>query len=279
MSLFSCDSTAEAIKFLYDRKKDKDQTYTYGTMASESRLPNHLISKAINQKANLSQDQLYLICKSFKLSDLEMRFLLLTLDMERTGVQAFKVQIQKERNDLKRKGLEIAEQLDGIDFCLPVEAHRIYYTNPVHQLCHMALDLPLFQRRPELLMREFGINDREFSGVLDFLVTNHLVVHKNERYFSQHCDQFLKRIDPFFSVWKEALRRRATIKAESVEQEKKLEFTVLISCSETTRKAIRLKILEFIKESQEILQDDIAEEMLYLGIDFFPWLDGKDFLA
>ena len=126
-------------------------------------------------------------------------------------------------------------------------------------------------------MREFGINDESFEQIIDFLVGNELVFKTNDGMIcAQHCDLFLKREDPLFLVWKELLRKRVSINSEAVADEDKLEFTVLISCSQKVRKDIQQKILQLISHAQELVSSDCAEELVYLGIDFYPLLEGKN---
>lgn len=271
MEFFTNSDYRKLIQYLIEREKSKGVECTFSKLADAIRIQKPYMSKIMNGMADLSEDQLHLLCEYFSIDGEEKDYFELLLKFSKSAL--------RERKDtLKKQILKI--QSIKLDLKNNIEAEKIsdhnplfneYFLDPHMQIVHVALNIKRFQNIDKL-SQTLQISKNKISEILKKLENLKLIEFKNNRYHVTNQSLHLPKESNLFHPQQSLIR----IKSIEQQQAKSIDsgnysFSVTFSCDETGRKKIQEDFIKYLKSVQKTVQSSGTEEVFQINFDLFSW--------
>ncbi|MCX6117883.1 MAG: hypothetical protein NT027_10090 [Proteobacteria bacterium] len=272
MSFYDYKDYRDALRSLVKERKVLNHDFGFHSLADAARIQRPYMSKVIHGKAELSADQLFLICDALKLDSDQRSFLELLLEYSRSSLSVRKKKIlakielisdSKKTTDsnLKSKVVEGSQSHDLSQ----------YYLTPWTQLVHVALSIPRYAKDPNLLASILGISSLEMQNIISNLFSMNLLTTVDGSYQTLECYLHLNRQSPLFNAWRNQVRLAGIVRQQSLSETASYSFTALFSADEETRRRLQSKLLLLLKEFEGDVRDAPAKQMFQFSFDLFPW--------
>lgn len=224
------------------------------------------LSKVLNEHVHLLPEQLYGICDYLNLNSYEKEYLMLLLEMERSGKPAYTRHLEKKIQDLKSR-YEHEQKARGKLEITEVDPNLLfkYYSHWSYPLTHIATSLPNCQTM-EALTAYTGIDEDQLKTVLQLLIDLRFVSQSQGRY-SWSNGNFHIQSD---HGWTKALQTQMRLYSlEQLDRAEGVHFSSVQSLSKKDAQKLRTRILEMIEEFNKISAPSAAEEVVVFNVDYF----------
>ena len=253
MNFFDHTDYREALRELVAERKRVDTQFGFHSLADAARIQRPYMSKVISGKAELSVDQLYLICESIGLDAERATFIELLLNYSRSAVTARKKKLksQIDATALSKRTSDANLKSKIVSTAGSDDLSR-YYLNPWTQIVHVALSIPRYSSDPKLLAQVLGISPHMMQTILQDLTLLNLVYSEGKNIIPRDGHLHLSRSSSLFQPWKTQLRLAAMQRQSYLTDETSYSFTAVFSATEDSRKRIHAKFLLFMKEFEAL---------------------------
>jgi transcriptional regulator with XRE-family HTH domain len=271
MEFYSASDYRKILNFLVERQKAIGIDCNFAKVAEAIRVQRPYLSKVMNGSADLSEDQLHLVCEYFEISGDEKNYLELLLQYSKSGL--------KERKDFLKKQIQQLQSIK-LDIKNNIEAEKIsptnvlfteYFLNPQMQIAHVALNVKRFQNL-EVLASVLNLTKKSLAEILNKLELLKLIEFKNNRFIvinqSLHLPKDSNLIHP----------HQTLLRVKSIEHQQNKShdsgnyaFSVTFSCDEEGRKKIQEDFIKYLKSVQKTVQAAGTEEVYQINFDLFSW--------
>ncbi len=274
MNVFSQTDYRAVLRLAVTERKGFDSDFGFHKLADAARVQKPYLSKVIGGNANLNSDQLYAICRILKFGEEEHEYMQLLLELERSG-------LDDRRKELRAKIDRIAESKRDSAAYLSAKAVQPdqtnsalladYYLDPIVQIVHVALSIERYSLNPMLLCKEFHIDGPHIHSIISSLERMGLVVRENSRFVPLETSLHLPKSSPIFRAWRNQLKLLSTQRLNQLNDKEGYSFSVVFSASETTRKEIHARFLEFLKSCESLVGEAKSKNVYQMSFDLFPW--------
>lgn len=273
MNVFLESDYRKCISHLVDERKARKET-TLGKVAEMARMQKAHMTNVLKGRASFQGDQMYLICKSLRLSADESRYLMLLLEHERSALEERKNEIAGEIETLQRKNLQTEMHLSAEKSQSPGLGSEFpeYYLDPIHQIVHIAISIDKLSKDLKAMAEAVGVSMERLKGVLASLEAHGLIKRSKGQYVNMQKNVHLRKTSPVFKAWRHQLQNLALARSIEEGDEDRYGFSAVFSADEATRKKIQGKLLELIKDIEGDVKKAPAKGVYQISIDLFPWV-------
>lgn len=225
-----------------------------------------LLSQILAQEKNLSLEQAQLIAEYIDLTINETEYFLFLVQFERAGTKKLKTYFSDKLKKLKSESVEMANTVRQ-DRQLTEEDKSIIYSHRIYLTIWLFTSIGDGKTLDEVAV-QCEITREKATEILNFLVKTELCVIKNSKYTMGSQSIHIGRGSPHLYKHHANWRLKAIEASDSISAEE-LMYTAPMSMSKADAKKIRSRLADVIKEVTDIVYISEAEEVVYLGIDFF----------
>jgi uncharacterized protein (TIGR02147 family) len=272
MTFFDHTDYREALRELVVERKRLDTQFGFHSLADAARIQRPYMSKVISGKAELSVDQLYLICESLGLDSERAEFIELLLNYSRSAVTSRKKKL-KSRIDATAlsKRTSHANLKSKVATTTGNDDLTLYYLNPWTQIVHVALSIPRYSSDPKLLAQVLGISPHIMQTIFRDLTALNLIYTEGDKILPRDGHLHLSRSSAVFQPWKTQIRLAGMQRQSNLTEDTSYSFTAVFSATEEARKKIHAKFLLFLKEFEVEARDAESHNIYQIAFDLFPW--------
>ena len=270
MDIFGLSCYREIVKSLIIERKQRDPSVSYQDLSQHIRIPKSHLSRVIHDRADLNFDQLYLMCKYFKLTDEESYYMGLLLDHERTGLVERKAAIKGLINGVQRQHMQTEKHISAASHSPDVDM-MMYYLEPIHQIVHVAFAIPRYQNNAQSLARDLSLEDAEFERILANLVALKLI-HRTVNGVRLLVENLhLPRESVLYRPWLNQMKLASLNRLQQNTNKEGYAFAVTFSADEDTRKQILAKFFDFLRDTEEKAHSTHHEHVYQMSFELFSW--------
>jgi uncharacterized protein (TIGR02147 family) len=272
-TLYQHDDYRPAIR---DAVADRKKTFagaTFHALAEACRIQDPYLSKVMNGKAHFSRDQLYLATRFLALSEDEASFLELLHDLQTSAVQERKERLQRVVRSLQDSHLDTRKHVRAGALSAHAEPSAdAYYLDPLHQIVHVALSIPRYQKSAEQLAKELMLPAERVRATCTALEAMGLAERAGgSGWTSTGRHLHLQRDSRLYGPWEAQLRILGQARRHLLPKELAYSFSVVFSGDEGTRRELVRRILELIKDAEPLVGKAPEDDVYQLDIDLFSW--------
>jgi uncharacterized protein (TIGR02147 family) len=225
------------------------------------------LSRVLAGRAELSQEQALSITTFFGFDQLESEYFLVMVNLNRAGSAELRSYYKKKLDDIVDKKLLVRNRVKVADTLTP-EQKSIYYSDWLYCAVHVLSAVERYRTVTEIAKR-LGVVENRIMDVLQFLETCGLVAKAKNRYMNRAPLVHLTGDSELIRLHHMNWRLRA-VEALSRRNEQNLNYSSVISCSESDSVKIRELFLETIQKARKIIQESSPDEQVYCyNLDFF----------
>jgi uncharacterized protein (TIGR02147 family) len=260
-----------ALRQLVETRRLTNVAVSFQSLAEVARIPKSYLSKVLGGDANLSNDQAYAIAKSLGLDSEEVRYLVLLVEFERSGLDERRKELMSEIAVIQESHLQTKEHLPSKEVLSSESDLSQFYLTPWAPIVHVSLTIPRFARNPLALQAILGIEPQEFQKTLRLLESLKLIIPATRGYQVEIPNFHLPPDSPAYRSWR-AQQDILVSHAMLVKRDPKhYGFSVSFAAKESIRMEIRKRFLEFLGGVKELCDKSEPEEVYHMKFDVFSW--------
>jgi uncharacterized protein (TIGR02147 family) len=225
-----------------------------------------LLSQIFSGSRMFTDEQVFLLGEYLGLSDIESDYIFILHQLSTVQNKKFKEKLIKKREAQKLRSLNLSERLEK-DKVLSDEEKAIFYSSWQYSAIRICASLKGGRTREEMAER-LGIEKKQVSEILEFLVKAELCKMKNGRYYHHanrtHLDKSSPYLKQHHSNWK--IKSIQKMDRTSLED---LSFTAPLSLSNKDFNFLREEMVQLIKKVSDTVKETEPEDIFCLSLDFF----------
>lgn len=265
-----------AIRDLIAARKRAFSNITFHSLANAVRVQDPYLSKVMNSKAHFNGDQLYLATRFLSLADEEVAFLQLLHDFQTSTIVERREHLQTKIRNFQDQHLNTRKHVQADS--LPINSEGsggssdAYYLDPLHQIIHVALSIPRYQKSVDRLAKELLIPIQKVRVMCASLEAMGLAKRVDVGgWTSTGRHLHLPREANLYGPWEAQLRMLGQARRHLLPKELAYSFSVVFSGDEETRRELVRRILDLIKDAEPLVGKAPEEDVYQLDIDLFSW--------
>jgi uncharacterized protein (TIGR02147 family) len=224
------------------------------------------ISQVLLGHNHLSLEQAEKAALFMKLSEDEVDFFLLLVQLARAGTPSLSKRLTKQIQVIRKKREQLKERV-RVDFQLDPQTQTHYYSNWIYTAIHAALSIPALQTK-ERLHESFSASPAAIDAALEFLLQNKIIFLEGGRLKANSVRMHLGHDSPSINQHHTNWRMQAINSLED-RREEALHYSSVVTLSEMDAVKIKEKLMASIGSVKEIIKSSPEEELYCLNFDFF----------
>jgi uncharacterized protein (TIGR02147 family) len=225
-----------------------------------------LLSQIFSGNRQFTDEQVFLLGECLGLSELESDYIFLLHQIDSTQNKKFKERLNKKRDALKNRSLNLSERVEK-DKVLTDEEKSIFYSSWQYSAIRTLASLKGGKTREEISER-LDIDKKQVSEILEFLVKSGLCRAEKGRYFHHISRTHLEKSSPHLKKHHSNWRIKAIQKMDRSSDDD-LTFTAPLSLSNKDFDILREEMVQLIKKISETVKETNPEEIFCFTLDFF----------
>lgn len=269
MDAFSATNYRDFLKKILAERRRANPQHSHAWLADRMGVQRSYFSRVLKGDAALSSDQLFLACRALHLSAPEQHYLLLLLEIDRTGVEERRRELVAERARLQAKHRKAEAYLKKRATISANEEKRTeYYLQPLCPLVHMHLTIPRYLQQPSLLREKLGLSAAALNHVLETLEGCGILRVENGKYVLLESKLHVtsSRLSRAYAT---QFRLKAIEAQQKIGNDDDYFFTSSFSANRAVVEEIRKKFLQFLAGVSERVEAAESEEVFHLNFDLF----------
>ncbi len=275
MNIFSESNYRQILRDVVEERKSIDSKFNFQSIAEHTRIPKSYISKVTTEKAHLNGDQLCAVCEYLGFKEIQMRYMMLLLEVERCTQKKRKDILTRDVNAIRDRALDSTEHIKAKSDKLSDESLREYYIDPLNQIVHICLSIPRYQREPQRLAADLRLSPMELRQIIERLEALSVVEHSNGKLRTIVKSIHLPKSSSAYKPWRNQLKLLCMDRLNRDASADDYSFSVTFSASPKTRNKIKSEFLAFLKRVEESVQSSDLEETYQMSFDLFSWTEKK----
>mgnify|MGYP001554819079 CR=1 FL=1 len=271
--------------FIYDNYKHYlndllDNSTIYGGRGGRKRLAialnSHLpyITQVLKQSADFSIEQAQAFCEYTQLNELESEYFLTLVELNKTNNENLKKRYLTRLQQIKEKSQNLSQRVPTTSVLSPENTLDKYYSSWLYGAVHMALTIPKYNKNLNLLSKDLGVSMTVLLGIVKDLVAESVIRHGENNSLELtnkilHLGTDSRQINQHHLNWR--AKAADLIQRKDV---KGVNYSSVVSLSEKDAELIYEKILQFIKETKQIIRDSKEETVYTFCLDFLKVVNG-----
>jgi uncharacterized protein (TIGR02147 family) len=274
--IFQHDDYRTYLRKVVEQKRHIEKGFGLHSLADMARVQRPYFSKVMARNAELSQDQVYLLCSGLGLADDETRYFELLVELERTALAERRQVLSKTIESMAEEQRTTANNLsagkESLDLA-PSTNLLEYYLDPLIQIVHISLFIARFSSHPRSLAEALRINPARLNGIIERLLNMGLVAYEGSRLIPKRDSLHLDKRNTLFRSWRTQIKTLSLQRLSELPLDEQVSFTTVFSADAATRRAIHTLFLEFLKSCESLVKDAPSHQTYQLSFDLFPWTD------
>lgn len=271
MNIYGETNYRKVIKDYITGQKRFDSTINYQNMASAMGIQKAYLSLVVKGERDLSQDQLYRANQYMKFTLDQAAYMELLLEWSRCGVADRKAWLKKKIQEQQRQYLKTEKTLEVNTRQDEVRSAEEYYLDPVHQLIHVAMDIPRFKKNPNELADYFNVSPERIQQALQTLERMGVISFGKDGVEINQHNLHLARESQVFWAWKQSLNLLSMHKCRGLSQKDSYNFSVVFSADDEVKNKLHQLFLSFLKEAQGLVKQARSKNVYQMNFDLFNW--------
>lgn len=267
MNLFEIDDYKSAILNII-RSREKPERGLFRKMAEYLRVNPSLISQVISGSKDFTEEQIILVSEFLGLSKLESLYLLVLVQIARSGSVKLKSFHQEQLEEVRKKALNLSNRVQ-VPRTLSDNEKAKFYSSWIYsaiQLCTTLTTPPSFSA----ICTKFQLEPFEAQKIISFLLEMGMIVEEKGVYKSGTSITHLEKASPFVLNLHRNWRVKALQMIEKISEEE-LMYTCNFSVSKKDFSTIREEFVKMIQKFLVTAQASPAEDLAQFNLDLF-WL-------
>ena len=273
MNIFSEKCYRTILKGRLEQLKQFDKSKNYKYLADTTRIPKSYISKVMHGHANFHDEQLYSIAVAMDFNEEELEYLQLLLTYERSTNTKYKDYLAEKVKGLQTKHLDTNRPIQSHSNDLNEAIVKQYFLDPLLQVVHTALSLDKVKENPNRLNSALGIDPETLADALGKLEELGLLERDGTHIKLHHPNLHLPKTNPIYKAWRNQFKLMAAGRMTQISQQRSNAFMAIFTGSEEERQKIMEEINNLISRCEKLCTEASKDQVYYLAIDLFPWLD------
>ncbi len=245
---------------------------TFSDVAASAKIHQTYLSRVLAGQADINSDQAFAIATFLGLGHKEAEYFLLLVENQKSSNQARKKILLEKINRLKDQSLKTKAHLQSHFLSPSVEKTSLYYTDPIHQVVHMALTIPEVAQDPERLRLCLCLSVKRFQIILKNLEEYGFLRSTGSTYESLQSSLHLDPASPVNDTYQQMMRSLALGRFPLIEEKEKNLVSVMITIDEEHKSKIREEFMFFLKKVEGIVKDSPAKELYQMNFDLLKWM-------
>ena len=230
-------------------------------------MSSSLLTQIFSENKQLSAEQGYEVALHFGLTDVEIDYLLLLIELGRAGTEKLKARFRQKLKKMQMNAQTVAAKVSP-RFILNEEQKVIYYSNWLYSAIRNLIPTEQCVSLKDFSLK-LNVPIEKVESTIQFLI-DHGLIKKTESGFSYlpgytHLESNHPMIFRHHQNW----RQRAIQRMDHYTEEH-LHYTCPMAVSKKGAKLIRARLLEEIKNLNATLKDN-SDLSYCLNIDFFEY--------
>ena len=224
-------------------------------------------AQVLRSSAHFSLEQTERINEFLGHTEEEGHFLLLLVQLAKSGTPALKARFQKQIQTIQQQRSVLGNRLD-IKENLAHQDQVLYYSSWIYAAIHALVSVPGYQSL-EKISRRLGIGLKTSGEALEFLLRSGLIHRNKKNEIEIGKSQIHLGVDsPLISKHHTNWRLQAI---RSIEKDSKegLHYSSALSISKQDADVIKEEIIKLLKQLKPIIRNSKEEEVYCLSFDFF----------
>jgi hypothetical protein len=266
---YSFDDYKEFLRAVISARKKANPDWGSGRFADEIGIQRSYLSRVLHGPADFSSDQLYLASELLGLGAGERRYLLLCLEIARTGVAARKKELLAERGRLQKLNLRSEKYLKS-NLAKPEELpYPEYYANPLCPLVHMLLTMPAYARDPRQIPARLNVSPEALAPVYSVLERCQLIRPTKKGYEVISKALHIEARSYLSRLYATQFRLKAIERQQGPQDEADYFFTASFTADEKVRRKLKERLLETLKWLSSEVEQGEPKELFHVNFDLF----------
>lgn len=272
MNIYEYSSIPDIITNFKNEQRLKGNPVTLEKIAHQIRIQKSYLSKVMKSEAILNKDQAYELASFMQLDETQRDYIFLLIDHFKAGNKNFRDELKGKIKTIQTQNTQTKNYISKHSFDESNSDFQKYYLKPEMQLVHLGFALNKYQKEPELLKFELGINQADFQDILLTLESLELIEVKKDRIKLIKSNLHLSNESPLFNQWSILFKLKSIEWLKRLESDEKYNFNVTFSASDKDREQIRIEFMSFIKKVENIVKNSTSKNLYQLNFDLFKWL-------
>lgn len=266
-----------AIKDLMLERKKTNPRSTFHALANAVRVQDSYLSKVMNGHAHFSADQLYLATRFLSLTNDDEDYLRLLHDFQTSAVESRRKQLKGKIRERQETHLDTQKHLRAETLSVAQgPSTDAYYLDPLHQIVHVALSVPRYQKSIDRLAKELMIPAARAHSYVSAIAEMGLAEHVDGVWRSTGRHLHLQRDSPIYGPWEAQLRMLGHARKHLQPKEQAYSFSVVFSGNEDARRELVRRLLDLIRDAETLVGEAPEEEVYQLDLDVFSWTKTRE---
>ncbi len=259
------------MKSLVEHKRQADRSFNYQNMSEKMRVPKSYLSKVVNKKAHLNQDQLFLACDFLGLTNDKRYYMELLLDHAKTGLNSRKKVLKGYIDSVRKKELKSQNVLEVKEVNPESTQYSQYFLNPLHRIIHVSLTIPKYANRPKKLAQDLMISEERVDESIQLLKELEIIEFNGVSWDIKIANLHLDQDSYIFKPSQNQLKAFGNWRKEQAQDPEDKNFTVVFSADQKCRDEVKAKFLGFISEVQKSVEGSENKQTFQMNFDLFSW--------
>jgi uncharacterized protein (TIGR02147 family) len=275
MNIFSESNYRQILREVVEERKSIDGKFNFQAIGESTRIPKSYISKVTTEKAHFNCDQLCAICEYLGFNEIQIRYMMLLLELERCTQKKRKDILSRDVGAIRDKALDSTEHIKAKSDKLSDESLRDYYIDPLNQIVHICLSIPRYQKEPQRLAADLRLSLTELRVIIERLEALNVIEHSNGKIKTIVKSIHLPKSSPAYKPWRNQLKLLCMDRLNRDARADDYSFSVTFSATPKTRNKIKSEFLDLLKRVEETAQNSDLEESYQMSFDLFSWTERK----
>jgi hypothetical protein len=200
---------------------------------------------------------------------------MLLLELERCSQKKRQDILSRDVSAIRDKALDSTEHIKAKSDKLSDQSLRDYYIDPLHQIVHICLSIPRYQKEPQYLAADLRLSLTELRVIIERLEALNVIEHSNGKIKTILKSIHLPKSSPAYKPWRNQLKLLCMDRLNRDASSEDYSFSVTFSATAKTRNKIKSKFLDLLKQVEETVQNSDQEESYQMSFDLFSWTEKK----
>jgi uncharacterized protein (TIGR02147 family) len=272
MSIFNDLSYRDILKFRVNSLKKTQSSISFQSMAKAIRVQAPYISKVIRGHADFNDDQLYLACKFLSFSEEEIEYLFLLLDFERSALSERKNQLLKKIQTIQKRNLDTTSHIDSNNLNTKTSDTINYYLDPIHLIVHMYLLIEEYDQDLKVISNKLNLSIKRVEQIIESLLKMGIIKFEKGKYVKRVKHLHLPKSSTICLPHQQLLRQMCIHHFQNqADNKKNYNLAITFTGDEKAKQKIQERFLEFLKDSDKIMDDAPVKDVFQMNFDLFSW--------
>lgn len=264
MNIFKFVSYYKYLRSIIDSSSDM---ITIAKIAEIAGVQRSYLSNVLANRANLSRDQAFLVSQFLQHNELEQKYFLELVELERAGSSTYKNHLKKIIDEMRSKALTVSETTTRKKLNLDETVLTEYFMSWEYTAIHILTSIPRFKNL-SAIAKELELSEDYTLKILNKLESWGMISKKDNQYTWLSGDIHVPQNSPLVSFHHRNWREKA-IESSIRQKENPVHFTSVYSISKSDFEKFKAEVLEMVKIYNNQASQSKEETLVVLNLDFF----------